>query len=158
MSSVFFDRAVAYALGKLKRHELQLKKEQLQAIRHMYEGKDVFLWLPTGFGKSICYEALRPFICDYRRRGHSDAEAAALVPSLVLVISPLVALMTDQVLDLRRRDVRADVLSSGRSGLDERLLATDEDLASSSLIFSAPEAFVCSKWRDVSSYVRQPRY
>ena len=67
----------------------------------------------------------------------------------MLVISPLVALMTDQVLDLRRRDVRADVLSSGRSGLDERLLATDEDLASSSLIFSAPEAFVCSKWRDV---------
>ena len=62
MLSVFFDRAVAYALGKLKRHELQLKKEQLQAIRHMYEGKDVFLWLPTGFGKSICYEAL-PFIC-----------------------------------------------------------------------------------------------
>ena len=125
MSSVFFDRAVAYALGKLKRHELQ--------IRHVYEGKDVFLWLPTGFGKSICYEALS-FICDYRRREHSDTEAAALGPSLVLVISPLVALMTDHVLDLRRRDARAAVLSSGRSGLDEHLLATDEDLASSSLI------------------------
>ena len=100
-------------------------------------------------GRAFATRHCRLFVSDYRRREHSDAEAAALGPSLVLVISPLVALMTDQVLDLRRRDVRADVLSSGRSGLDERLLATDEDLASSSLIFSAPEAFVCSKWRDV---------
>ena len=37
---------------------LKLKPEQLQAIRHVYDGKDGFLWLPTGFGKSVCYETL----------------------------------------------------------------------------------------------------
>ena len=35
MTSVFFDRAVAYALGKLKIHELQLKKEQLQEVKNL---------------------------------------------------------------------------------------------------------------------------
>ena len=41
---------------KVRRAGIVLKPEQLQAICHMYEGRDVFLWLPTGFGKSICYE------------------------------------------------------------------------------------------------------
>lgn len=55
MASVFFDRAVSYTLGKLNRQQLQLKKEQLQAIHYVYEGKDVFLWLPTGFGTEEHY-------------------------------------------------------------------------------------------------------
>ena len=47
MSSVFFDRAVivSYSLGKLNRQQVQLNKEQLQAIRHVYEGKDVFFMM-----------------------------------------------------------------------------------------------------------------
>jgi len=32
--------------------------KQLQAVRHIYEGRGVFLWLPTTFGKSICHEVL----------------------------------------------------------------------------------------------------
>ena len=44
---------------------LKLKPEQLQAIRHVYDGKDVSLWLPTGFGKSVCYETL-PFVFDHK--------------------------------------------------------------------------------------------
>jgi len=36
-----------------------LKPEQLQAVRHIYEGREVFLWFPTTFGKSICHEVYR---------------------------------------------------------------------------------------------------
>ena len=54
-----------YALSKVGKGGLVLKKEQLQTIRNLYNGKDVFLWLPTGFGKSICYEVL-PFLFDYK--------------------------------------------------------------------------------------------
>ena len=57
--------AVAYALSKVGKGGLVLKKEQVQTIRNLYNGKDVFLWLPTGFGKSICYEVL-PFLFDYK--------------------------------------------------------------------------------------------
>ena len=42
-----------------------LKSEQVEAIRHMYEASDVFVFLPTGFGKSICFKVL-PFLFDYK--------------------------------------------------------------------------------------------
>ena len=37
------------------------KPEQRASIKAVYEEKDVSVWLPTGFGKSVCYEAL-PFV------------------------------------------------------------------------------------------------
>ena len=37
---------------------LRLKDEQERALRAILEGNDVFMLLPTGFGKSICYQAL----------------------------------------------------------------------------------------------------
>ena len=42
---------------------LWLKDEQTACVKAIYEGKDEFLWLPTGFGKSMCYEVL-PFVFD----------------------------------------------------------------------------------------------
>ena len=60
-----------------------LKPEQLQVVRHMYEGRDVFLWLPTVFGKSICYEALL-FLFDCKLGS----------------LKALVSLMVDQVASL----------------------------------------------------------
>ena len=62
---------------------MSLKPEQKECI---FDGKDVFVWLPTGFGKSICYEVL-PFIFD-KNLGTDN--------SLVIVVSPLVSLMVDQ--------------------------------------------------------------
>ncbi len=55
MVTVDFDQAISYALERLKSPEMKLKPEEVKAIRHVYRGKDVFVWLPTGFGKNICY-------------------------------------------------------------------------------------------------------
>ena len=66
-----------------------MKAEQLDAIKCIYDGKDVFLWLLMGFGKSICYETL-PFILDYK---HSDGGTSGGC-SIVLVVSPLVPVNT----------------------------------------------------------------
>ena len=52
------------------------------------EGNDVFLSLPTGYGKSLCYTAL-PYAFDELR--------ATDTLSVVVVVSPLIALMKDQV-------------------------------------------------------------
>ena len=87
--------AVSYAVQKVGKAGSVLKPEQLQAVRHMYEGRDVFLWLPTGFGKSICYEVL-PFVFDLKLESEN---------SIVIVVSPLVSLMVDQVASLRSREV-----------------------------------------------------
>ena len=53
----------------------------------VYNGHDVFVWLPTGYGMSLCYQAL-PFIMDLKL-----GLVGSQKRSLVLVVSPLVALM-----------------------------------------------------------------
>ena len=122
-----------------------LKKEQLQTIRNLYNGKDVFLWLPTGFGKSICYEVL-PFLFDYK------SSRAGPGNSTVLVVSPLVSLMVDQVCSLRARGVCAAIMTGNRGVTDKEFLAQDGgvDLSKYSLLFSSPEAIIESeRWREL---------
>jgi ATP-dependent DNA helicase RecQ len=75
---------------------------QSDVISEVLAGRDVLAVLPTGGGKSVCYQI-----------------PALLRPGLGLVVSPLIALMTDQVEALRQQGVRASRLDSGIS-LDER--------------------------------------
>ena len=64
-----------------------LKKEQREAIHAFTSGKDVFVALPTGYGKSYCY-ALLPLVFDKLRSSEK--------PSIVICVSPLTALMMQQ--------------------------------------------------------------
>lgn len=101
-----FDEAMVYALGSIGKAGLSLKEEQRRAVRHIFDGEDTFVWLPTGFGKSICYECL-PFLFDFTfGRTYSVSDR-----SLVIVISPLRSLMINQVTSLREREVSAAILS-----------------------------------------------
>ena len=59
-----FTDALSYALSRVGLSSIALKQEQLTATRYLYQWKDVFLWLPTDFGKLVCYEAL-PFLFDF---------------------------------------------------------------------------------------------
>ena len=141
-----FEEAMVHALGCIGKAGLALKEEQRKAVRHILNGQDTFVWLPTGFGKSICYECL-PFAFDFTlgRIQSSDLK------SLVIVTSPLRSLMVDQVVSLKKRGVSAAILS-GHEGIDKDLLASDTDLGlpgKYSLVFSAPEAVIGSaKWRE----------
>jgi len=47
------DRSILYALERLGYASVTLKDEQTACVKAIYEGKDIFLWLPTGFGKSM---------------------------------------------------------------------------------------------------------
>ena len=89
-----FDEAVSFALHVIGKEGLKLKPEQLQAVRHIYDGKD----LPTGFGKSACYERL-PFVFDHKEQSSTSCTSAN--SSAVLVVSPLMSLIIDQVESLR---------------------------------------------------------
>ena len=59
-----FTDALSYALSCIGLSSIALKQELLTAICYLYQWKDIFLWLPTGFGKSVCYEML-PFLFDF---------------------------------------------------------------------------------------------
>ena len=86
-SSCSFSDAVSHALEKLGLSNLSLKEEQ---------GRDVFVCLPTGFGKSQCYQVL-PFVMD-----HKLGLTGSQKTSAVLVVSPLIDLMVDILVeDLR---------------------------------------------------------
>ena len=47
--------ALEYVLRLVGRPQMKLKEEQRAAIKVILSGKDVFLWLPTGYGKSVCF-------------------------------------------------------------------------------------------------------
>ncbi len=53
-----FDGAVQHAKACIGRDDLVLKSKQLEALKALYQGKDCFVWLPTGYGKSLCYQLL----------------------------------------------------------------------------------------------------
>ena len=95
--TVKFESAISFALRCLD----VLKRQQKEAIKFVWEGKNVFVLLPTGFGKSIIYEIL-PFLFDHKL-GRVESRAR----SLVIIVSPLISLMADQVGCLRRRGARA---------------------------------------------------
>jgi DNA topoisomerase-3 len=95
---------------------------QEEACRTTAEGRDVLLVMPTGAGKSLCYQL--PGLA----RGGTT-----------LVVSPLIALMEDQVAKLRAQGLAADRIHSGRSREDSRRVCRaylDGQLA---FLFIAPE-------------------
>lgn len=65
-----------------------LKEEQRKVINAFIHGDDVFAVLPTGFGKSLCYGCLPLVFDEIRRDG---------ISSVIVVITPLTAIMKDQV-------------------------------------------------------------
>ena len=68
-----FSEAMVYALGCIGKADITLKEEQSKAVRYALNGEDTFVWLPTDFGKSICYECL-PFVFDFTL-GHNMQSA-----------------------------------------------------------------------------------
>ena len=65
----------------------EMKREQLEVVSGVLNGQDVFAVLPTGFGKSLCFASL-PSI-------YGQLLPLAQ-PSIVIVVTPLTAIMTDQ--------------------------------------------------------------
>ena len=132
-----FSTALAYSLEQLGLSHVVFKEEQRAAIKSMYEGRDVFVCLPTGFGKSLCYQTL-PFVLDYKGGSSTSSNA-------VIVVSPLIALMEDQVSGLRRRGVKSSIITSS-AGVTKEYICTEEGLATDNLFFCSPEAIVSPKW------------
>lgn len=142
-----FTAAVAYALSCLREEHLVLKDKQLEVFQELYRGNDVFAWFPTGYGKSVCYQLL-PFLFDHKLKRTSSS---SLEQSVLLVISPLVSLMVDQVNSLRQRDVATGILS-GNKGVDKKFLASVKDISEGyyRLLYSAPEAILGSdQWKEL---------
>ena len=121
-------RWLVYALCAVERERIVMKTEQLQAIHQIYDRKDMHvLWLPASIGKSICYETA-PFVFDYNLKWESGSISTAS-SIIVLVVSPLVSLMADQVSSLRKKGAKAAILG-GHAGDAKELQVTERELCS----------------------------
>ncbi|MGE0551383.1 MAG: ATP-dependent DNA helicase RecQ [Kofleriaceae bacterium] len=104
-----------------------LRAGQAEVVADIFAGKPVIAVMPTGAGKSLCYQL--PAIVLGERGG------------VTLVVSPLIALMKDQVDTLTARGIPAVALTSA-SGADEKSAMLDGIRAGAyTLVYVAPERF-----------------
>ena len=140
------EAAIAAAFGRLGYSAV--KSEQLEAAREFVKGQDVFVSIPTGSGKSLCYGCL-PLVYDSLRSKTRGSK------SIVVVVSPLKALMLDQV----RAFCAKGLESAYVSGEDEGgAVARGVENGDYPLVFMSPEALVSScRWRETFEHLRTKR-
>ena len=98
---------------------------QARIVDHVVAGNNAFVLMPTGGGKSVCYQI-----------------PAMARPGVGLVISPLIALMADQVAALRQAGVRAAALNSDLPAEERRALWRDIGSGALDLLYVAPETLL----------------
>jgi ATP-dependent DNA helicase RecQ len=98
------------------------RPQQLAVIESILAGKDTLALLPTGAGKSICFQV--PTI--YQR-------------GICVVISPLIALMQDQVKDLVSKQLKAVLVGSQLSAYEESIVFKEIEAKKYQFIYCSPE-------------------
>ncbi|TVR56156.1 MAG: RecQ family ATP-dependent DNA helicase, partial [Puniceicoccaceae bacterium] len=104
---------------------------QLEIMREVLAGRDAFALLPTGGGKSLCYQL-----------------PALLRDGLTLVVSPLIALMKDQVDALQAAGVAATFLNSTLGEKEARKRLAGLHRGEYRLLYAAPERLLLENWAD----------
>ena len=97
---------------------------QEEAVDTILHQKDLLMILPTGGGKSLCYQL-----------------PSLMMPGVTVVVSPLLALMHDQVMALKANGVKAQMLSSMQSHEELDLIRYELLQGELKLLYIAPERF-----------------
>ncbi|MEB3169746.1 MAG: DEAD/DEAH box helicase, partial [Synechococcaceae cyanobacterium] len=95
---------------------------QEEIVAHVVAGGSGLVLMPTGGGKSLCYQV--PALCR---------------PGVGVVVSPLIALMQDQVEALRQAGVRAGALHSGIEAAEAQAIERDLAAGALDLLYLSPE-------------------
>jgi len=128
---------IEQALKQYFGHET-FRAGQREVIEHALSGQDTFVLMPTGGGKSLTYQL-----------------PALLMPGLTVVISPLIALMHDQVDRLRANGIAATFVNSTLS-FDERARRERAALNGGlKLLYVAPERLVSGNFLPLLDQVEQ---
>ncbi|MDB5324030.1 MAG: recQ 3 [Phycisphaerales bacterium] len=102
----------------------EFRPGQREVIADVLAGRDVMCVMPTGAGKSLCYQL-----------------PAVIQPGLTIVVSPLISLMEDQVQQLRDEGISAVVLNSTLSAALRRQVTAEIEAGFNGLLYVAPERF-----------------
>jgi ATP-dependent DNA helicase RecQ len=108
---------------------------QKEAVQAALDGRDSLVVMPTGGGKSLCYQL--PALA---------TDGMANRP-LVVVVSPLIALMSDQWRRLQEAGVRAAMLASGMEDGHNEARLLEIESGETQLVLAAPERFASGAFR-----------
>lgn len=98
------------------------REPQEQVIQAILSGRDALVLMPTGGGKSVCYQV-----------------PALMFEGLTIVVSPLISLMRDQVMSLRQRGIAAAYLNSSLSYEEQREVTNSIRQRQLKLLYVSPE-------------------
>jgi ATP-dependent DNA helicase RecQ len=115
----------------------QFRPGQREVIENVLGGRDVLCVMPTGGGKSLCYQL-----------------PALLLSGPTLVVSPLIALMKDQVDGLLERGLRATLLNSTLDPAEQRARLIEIEAGHYDLVYVAPERFRSPRFLETMARVK----
>ena len=101
------------------------RQNQEEIIRHVISGNDALVLMPTGGGKSICYQI-----------------PALTMSGITIVISPLISLMKDQVETLRSNGIEAEALNSGNDMTADTVIRRKCMEGQIKLLYISPEKVI----------------
>lgn len=103
----------------------EFHKTQEKAIRSVLAGKDTFVLMPTGGGKSICYQI-----------------PSLILPGTTIVVSPLIALMKDQVDGLRVNGISAHYINSSQEFSEQNKIIAEVLAGNVRILYVSAERLV----------------
>lgn len=112
----------------------QFRGQQAEIIQHVLAKRDALVLMPTGGGKSLCYQV--PALC---------------MDGVAIVISPLIALMQNQVENLQELGVAAAALNSSLSMEEQNKVRRDLESGTLKLLYIAPERLFAAGFLDYLS-------
>ena len=104
---------------------------QAEIVQSVLEGRDTLALMPTGGGKSLCFQV-----------------PTMVMNGLCLVITPLIALMKDQVENLRKRDIRAAAIYSGMSYEQQKVALDNCQWGPYHFLYVSPERLESEEFRE----------
>jgi ATP-dependent DNA helicase RecQ len=127
----------------LNRHfgHMSFRPGQEDLVRAVLEGRDVLAVMPTGSGKSLGFQL-----------------PATILPGLTLVVSPLIALMKDQVDELNRRGIRAGAIHSSMGGDARQSTLNAARDGALRLLYVAPERFASGQFVELIATLAIARF
>ena len=108
----------------------KFRPHQEEIIKHVLAGNDALVLLSTGSGKSLCFQI-----------------PALLMGGITIVVSPLIALMKDQVDTLKANGIRANYLNSTQKQPEIEAVQRDAAMGRLDLLYLAPERIAIPEFR-----------
>ena len=115
----------------------QFRPLQEEIISHVLSQKDAAVLMPTGAGKSLCYQI-----------------PALALDGVTLVISPLIALMKDQVDALQANGISAGFLNSTLTGYEMAKMIDSIKAGEIKILYVAPERFAVTGFHEFLASIR----